>query len=206
MIVIGAKGHAKEVLEICLELGLKEDLFFFDNINLDTPRMMFNTFPVLSTFEEVKEKLKSDTSFISAIGNPKLRKRIVNQFLEIGGNYKSIISKTAQIGGYEVAIDDGCNIMSNVYVSNSVSIGKGCLINKGASIHHDVSLGHYCDISPGAIILGRVKIGDHVSIGAGAIILPDINIGDNVTVGAGSVVTKNVESGNIIVGVPGKKK
>jgi sugar O-acyltransferase (sialic acid O-acetyltransferase NeuD family) len=206
MIIIGAKGHAKEILEICLELGLGNDLFFFDNVNPEIPKKLFNTYPILKSFEDVKCRFKSDTSFASAIGHPRLREKIVNQFLEAGGTYRSIISKTAQIGGYDVEIAEGCNVMSNAFISNSVKVGKGCLINRSASIHHDVTIGDFCDVSPNATVLGRVKVGNFVSIGAGAIVLPDVIIENNVTIGAGAVVTKNAKEGSLIVGIPGKEK
>lgn len=33
MLIVGAKGFAKEVLEVCLQFEKVEDVFFFDDIN-----------------------------------------------------------------------------------------------------------------------------------------------------------------------------
>jgi len=43
-------------------------------------------------------------------------------------------------------------------------------------------------------------------IGAGAIILPGVTIGEASIVGAGAVVTKDVNPGEVVVGIPAKKK
>lgn len=206
MIIIGAKGHAKEILQIFQATSLSDKLYFFDDVNKDTPDMLFGKFPILKSLEEAALILAKDSSFVSGIGGSKLRKNVVSKFLNIGGDYKTVISKTAQIGSFEVTIKEGCNIMSNVFISNSVYIGTGCLINQGASIHHDVTIGDYCEISPRATVLGRVTIGNNVSVGAGAIILPDTVIGDDAIIGAGCVVTKPVKKGAVVVGVPGKEK
>ncbi|MBQ4820288.1 acetyltransferase [Aquimarina sp. MMG016] len=202
MIVIGAKGHAKEVLEI---IESKEDtskVSFFDNVSKPSEDYLFDKYPIIHSIDSLN--FEKDPYFLSAIGNPIARKRVVKLFEEKGGIYKSIIASNAIIGNYEVIISDGCNIMQGVFISNSVQIGKGTLINTKAMIHHDVTIGSFCDISPGAILLGHVLVGNQTSIGAGAIILPKIKIGDNVIIGAGSVVTKDVPSGTMIVGNPGK--
>lgn len=206
MIVIGAKGHAKEVLEILYQNGETQNLSFFDNVSNELSDQLFNQYPIIKSLDEARQILLQVDSFASAIGNPFLREKIVNKFMSIGGQYKTIVSCNAHVGNFDVEIGDGCNIMSNVFISNSVKIGRSCLINQGASIHHDVTIGNFCDISPNASILGRVSIGDFVSIGAGAILLPDILIEDNTIIGAGSVVNENVLKGQTVFGNPAKTK
>jgi len=204
MIILGAKGHAKDLLVVLNEKENDENLFFYDDYSEPKQRLLLKKYPILHQFSDINFKEKP--IFASAIGTPILRKQIVEKFINAGGIYTSVISKTAIIGSHDVTIGEGCNVMPNVYISNSVSVGKGCLINTGANIHHDVTIGEFCDVSPGAKILGRVKIGNNCSIGSGAIILPDVVLGDNVIVGAGAVVIENCLNKNIIVGVPGKIK
>jgi len=204
MIVIGAKGHAKEVLQILIQESGFEPLFFFDNVTVPVESHLYDKFKILHSFDEVKNELNVRPSFISAIANPIARQGLVHKFIELGGNYTTVIAKSVQIGNFDVTIGDGSNVMSKVVISNSVSIGSGCLINQNSALHHDVRIGIFCDIGPNALILGRVCIGNHVVIGAGAIILPDVIIEDNVIIGAGSVVTKNVKEGNVVVGNPAK--
>lgn len=205
MIVIGAKGHAKDLLVVLNEtLNKDSKLVFFDNYTKPEVSLFLEKYPVISNYNTIDFKV--NPNFVSAIGTPKVRKQIVDKFIKLGGVYQSIISKHAIIGTLDVFIGKGSNIMPHVFISNSVKIGEGCLVNTAAHIHHDVSIGSYCDISPGAKILGRAKIGNHCSIGSGAIILPDVILGNNVTVGAGAIVVKNCLTKNTIIGVPGKLK
>ncbi|WP_047547130.1 NeuD/PglB/VioB family sugar acetyltransferase [Psychroserpens sp. Hel_I_66] len=203
MIVLGAKGHAKDVLVVLNEtMNETTDLTFFDDYTKPEEALFLGKYPIIHSLDDIN--FSDNPEFVSAIGFPKSRKYVVEKFIDLGGVYTSVISKYARIGSLNVDIGEGSNIMPFAFISNSVSIGKGCLINVSSNIHHDVSIGDYCDISPGASLLGHVKIGDNCEIGAGAIILPNIILGDNVTVGAGAVVVANCLTERTIVGVPGK--
>ncbi len=203
MIIIGAKGFAKEVLEILHKAGNVENLVFYDDVNADLTGRLFDTFPILKSFEEAKHYFDTiDNRFTIGIGNPILRKKIYDKFTSIGGVYTSVISDTANLGSYGITIGEGANILPGVIVSNSVKIGIGGMIYYNAIITHDCEIGDFVEISPAATILGRCKIGSYTHIGANATILPDLVIGKNVTVGAGSVVTKDIPDNSVVAGVP----
>jgi len=205
MLIIGAKGFAKEILEVCRQLNQLENLCFFDNVSSDIENKLFDTFPILKSFDEAKDYFKNvNSQFTMGIGNSNLRKKISSQFLQLGGEFSSVISTKADIGFFDVFIGEGANILDGVKISNGVSIGRGALIYYNAIITHDCQLGDFVEISPNATILGRVKIGDYAHIGANATILPNIKIGNNVTVGAGAVVTKNVPDSAILAGIPAR--
>jgi sugar O-acyltransferase (sialic acid O-acetyltransferase NeuD family) len=205
MLIIGAKGFAKEVLEICFQNNSVENLAFYDDINDYEEGGLFNQFPVLNTLDKAKHYFEFvDNRFTIGIGNPQLRKRMAEQFVMIGGNLSSTISNSAHIGNFNVDIGFGANILSGVIISNSVKIGLCSIIYYNSIITHDVIIGDFVEISPGATILGRVQIKNNCQIGAGAVILPDIVIGENAIIGAGSVVTKNIPENAVVIGVPGK--
>lgn len=205
MVIIGAKGHAKEVLQI-LQNKTEESIVFFDNVSNHEPsQLLYNQFRIINNFDDLESYFKMNSPiFCMGIGSTRAKSELVKKIEALGGTLTTVIANSAIIGVYEVFIGNGCNIMENVFISNSVSIGTGCLINYGAALHHDVTVGSYCEISPKAVILGRCKIGDFVSLGANSTILPDITIGDNSIIGAGAVVTKNVKSNTTVVGIPAK--
>jgi sugar O-acyltransferase (sialic acid O-acetyltransferase NeuD family) len=205
MIVIGAKGFAKEVLEVLHQLNQLDHLVFYDDVNEDTPHLLYDQFPVLKTKEAASYYFKTvDNRFTIGIGNPLLRKKLMDQFVQLGGEFTSTISPLAQIGHYGNIIDKGCNVMNDALISNDVSIGKGCIVYFKSVVTHDCYVGDFVEISPGAKILGRSKIGSYSQIGANSTILPDLIIGQNVIIGAGSVVTKDVSANTMVVGVPAK--
>lgn len=205
MLIAGAKGHAKEVLELYLNEGVVKELFFFDDISLNIDAKLYNIFPIIRSIEEASTYFnKIDPNFLLGIGNPKLRLNLANKLKKHGGVLNSIISKYSIIGTYNVQLGLGLNIMNNSMISNDVIVADGALINAYASIHHDVSIGMYSEVSPHAVLLGGVSIGDLTTIGSNATVLPKVKIGSNVVVGAGSVVTKDLPDNCIAVGVPAK--
>lgn len=207
MIVIGAKGFAKEVLEVLHQLDKLENLVFYDDVNTDVPEKLFGKFPVLRTIQEVSNYFKTiDNKFTIGIGNPVLRKKLYDKFTSLGGNCTSTICSKAYIGNYDVQIGIGTNLLSGVIVSNSVTIGKGCIIYYNSIITHDSKMGDFVEISPNVTLLGRAKIGSYSQIGANSTILPDVIIGQNVIVAAGAVVTKNVPDNSMVAGIPALTK
>lgn len=205
MIVVGAKGFAKEVLEVLHQLNQLDHLVFYDDVNEDTPYLLYEQFPVLKTKEAAAHYFKTvDNRFTIGVGNPVLRKKLVVKFEAIGGVFTSTISPNAHIGHFGNCIDDGCNIMTNALISNNVKIGKGALIYFNTIITHDTIIKDFVEISPGATLLGNCNIGNYSQIGSNATILPKVSIGENVIVGAGSVVTKDVPDNCLVVGIPAK--
>jgi sugar O-acyltransferase (sialic acid O-acetyltransferase NeuD family) len=205
MLIVGAKGFAKEVLEVCHQNNELENLVFYDDINFDIGEKLYDEFPILKSIEQAKDYISNiDNRFTLGIGNPLLRKKLHDKFIQIGGVFSSTISKNTKIGSYDNRIENGCNILAASVISNSVTIGKGCIVYFNTVITHDCTIGDFVQISPSVNILGRVKVGNFTQIGSSSIILPDITIGQNVIIGAGSVVTKDIPDNSLAVGVPAK--
>ena len=205
MLVIGARGFAKEILEIIQDLNDLKDTAFYDDINDDVKGFLFNEFLIIKNEKDVRFFFENKSKkFTIGIGNPLLRRKLSQKFTDLGGDYTSTISPYCKIGSHDVIIGVGTNILSNVIISNSVKIGVGCILYYNVTITHDCNVGDFVEISPGAILLGRVEIGDFSHIGSGAIILPNIIIGKNVIVGAGALVSKNIPDDCVVAGVPAK--
>lgn len=204
MVIIGAGGHAKEVLGILAECGQEKDVCFFDNVSVSSPDMLFTLFPIIKSEPEIKAILRKAPEFILGIGKPAMRKKLAEEFRMWGGRLVSAVSPFARIGKYNVSLGDGLNIMTGAIITQDVVIGEGTLVHMNATIHHDCRVGSFCELSPGCHILGKAQIGDLSSIGSGAVVLPGVTIGAGVVVGAGAVVTKNVPDGAKIKGIPAK--
>jgi sugar O-acyltransferase (sialic acid O-acetyltransferase NeuD family) len=204
MLILGAKGFAKEVLEIFSQLNQLEGISFYDDVSADIPRLLFGRFPVLNSIGDAEREFVKDPRFVLGVGSPKLRKLLVEKMRSIGGELTSSISPKAAIGGFNNVIGAGVNIMTGAVITNDISIGDGVLINLNCTIGHDVVIDEYCEMSPGVHVSGNVRIGRNVVLGTGAVLLPGVSIGENSIIGAGSVVSKSIESNVVAVGIPAK--
>lgn len=205
MIIVGAKGFAKELLEVCHQLGRTENLVFFDNVSSDLPDQLYSQFPILRSEAEVKAHFNDYSSYFAlGLGNPKLREKLTEQFIEWGGRVETLISPKANIGNFNNNIEAGVCVMTGSILTNDIHIEKGVLINLNCTIGHDVTIGAFSEICPGVHISGHVKIGKLCFIGTGAVILPGITLGDYATVAAGAVVTKSIQDYQTVKGVPAK--
>ncbi|SEG51070.1 acetyltransferase [Flavobacterium urumqiense] len=205
MLIVGANGFAKEVLEVLHNLNQLENLVFYDDINDALPEKLFGKFPILKTMQEASIYFKTiNNHFTIGIGNPFLRKKLHDTFISIGGVFSSTISPSAVIGNFDVQIGLGSNVLSGTVFSNSTILGIGCIVYYNSIITHDCRIGDFVEISPSVTLLGRCSIDSYSQIGANTTILPDVEIGKNVIIGAGSIVTKNIPDNCVAVGIPAK--
>jgi sugar O-acyltransferase (sialic acid O-acetyltransferase NeuD family) len=205
MIIVGAKGFAKELLEVCHQLGRTENLVFFDNVSSDLPEHLFGQFPILRSESEVKAHFENySKDFALGLGNPKLREKLAQQFFVWGGRLETLISPKASVGSFNNNIEAGVCVMTGSVLTNDIHIQKGVLINLNCTIGHDVTIGMFSEICPGVHVSGHVNIGKNCFIGTGAVILPGLTIGNYATVAAGAVVTKSIEEYQTVKGVPAR--
>lgn len=203
MLIIGAKGFAKEVLEIVHQNGTIDKLNFYDDVNEDLGDTLFDTFPILKSLEQAQSYFReTDDSFTLGVGGPAIRQLLYNKFVSLGGQPVSVISGLSDIGHYGVKIGEACTITAGVRITNDIVIGKGSLLNLNVTVGHDSTIGEFVEICPNVSISGNCEIGDFTFVGTGAIILPKIKIGKNVVIAAGAVVNKDVPDNVLIAGVP----
>lgn len=202
MIVIGAGGFAKEIVDILLDTKKynKNNLFFFDDVNLKNNNLY--GYKVIHTLEEIKRVFeKGQNNFCLGIGSPIARYNLYKKFKSLGGKVNSIVSSNSFIGKQDVQIGEGACVLCTSTISNGVEIGRGALINADVLVGHDVRIGDFADISPGVKLTGHSIIGNYVTIGAAAVVLPRVKIGDNSYIAAGSVVANDVPENSMVVGI-----
>jgi sugar O-acyltransferase (sialic acid O-acetyltransferase NeuD family) len=151
-------------------------------------------------------KSNSNVGGIVAVGENKLRKKIVEECNHLNKNFKwiSLVSKKTIIG-YNVNIGEGSIILPGTFLGNNVKIEKHCIVNSSCSIDHDSILSNYSSFGPGVITGGNVLVGQLSFIGIGSTIKHAIKIEENVFIGGHSYVNKNCEKNCLYFGNPIKK-
>lgn len=190
LIIIGASGHGKVIVDIALKNGYKEIVFLDDDIEKNECA----GFPVVGKVREA-DLLKGDK--IVAIGNPRIREQIQKSIT----NVVTLIHPEAVVGR-RVIIGRGSVVMAGAVINSDTTIGEGCIINTASSVDHDCNIDDYAHISVGAHVAGCVNVGKRTWIGAGAIVSNNIDICGDCIIGAGAVAVKNVDKKGTYVGVP----
>lgn len=193
MIIYGASGHGKVIVEILEDMGMK-DIEVWD----DSGKEDMWKYPV----KKPDETIAPSQQMIISIGVNAARKNVAERMsgrVSFGTaiHPSATISKRATIAG-------GTVVMAKVAVNADTSIGKHCIINTSASVDHDCVLEDYVHISPNATLSGNVHVGEGTHIGAGAVAIHGIRIGKWCIIGAGAVVIGDIPDFATAVGNPAK--
>lgn len=192
MILYGASGHAKVIIDALEAIGMKIDYVVDDDASISS----------LLGYEVRRDSGHYDSAIVS-IGDGRIRKEIVRR-LEVKEWGKAIHPKA--IVSPHASIDEGTVVMAGTVINSGAVIGKHCIINTGATVDHDCVIGNYCHIAPGVHVSGGVIIGEGSWIGVGSCVKQGVKIGKWVTIGAGSVVVKDIPDGVTAYGCPCRVK
>lgn len=193
MLLYGAGGHAKVILECLDALGVEVIGLFDDNPSVID---FFN----LKVFHGYKKSIHPDIELIVSVGNNRIRAKLVSM---INHSFGQLIHTSAQISKW-AKIGCGSVVFQNSVIQPSAEIGKHCIVNTSSVVEHDCILQNFVHISPHTTLSGGVNVGEGTHVGAGAIVIPGITVGKWVTIGAGAVVIKDVPAFAIVVGNPAK--
>ncbi|MBI2274127.1 MAG: acetyltransferase [Bacteroidetes bacterium] len=192
MYIYGASGHGSVIFDI-LSKSNGEDINFIDD------KLYGSSYCGINIISPLQIKMGSESSFIIAIGNNSIRKRIANS-LEV--NYLNAIHPNA-IVSRNVNIGFGISVMAGCIINPNCTIGNHTILNTAASIDHDCIISDFVHISPNATLCGGVTVGSGSHVGAGVVVIPGIKIGENCVIGAGSVIIRDVPDKCTVVGNPG---
>lgn len=199
LIIIGASGHGKVLLDIALK-NEYEVLGFLDD---DASKKMLIGYPVLGGTNKANDYLET-AEFVIGIGSNMIRQKIDKLFEKTSISWATLIHPSAVIGT-GVTIAEGTVVMANAVINPFASIGKHCIINTSAVVEHDNQIKDYVHISPGAVLAGTVRVGECTHVGAGAVIKNNLRIVKQSVIGAGAVVVKDIFEPGTYAGVPAKK-
>ena len=86
MLIVGAKGFAKEILEILHQNNELENVVFYDDVNTYDSNYLFDKFPILTSELQVQKYFKTiDHKFTIGIGDPMVRNKLHQKFTALGG-------------------------------------------------------------------------------------------------------------------------
>lgn len=209
IVFFGTGGFAREVHEIIESLNeqwsmvqQKLSMLGFLDGNEEMHGKEVHGLPVLGGLEWLKTN--KDVGVVVAIGNPGVKRKIVQQIKQIGGiKFPSIIDSRAIIGS-RVKLGEGCIICANTIITTDIDIKDFVILNLSCTIGHDTIIEDYVTVAPGANISGNVIIKEGTDIGTASAIIQGKTIGAWSIIGAGAVVVKDTPNNVTAVGNPSK--
>lgn len=138
---------------------------------------------------------------VIAVGDPRLRHRLMQEVLAAGGKLGSVVHPSAYVAATAI-VGSGTIISPMAFVGPFAQVGRNCAINVHAIVGHDVVLGDCVVLSPGADINGHGGAGTCAFLGAGAIVSPKVTLGAYSKLAAGSVLNRSTEEGYLMHGNP----
>jgi sugar O-acyltransferase (sialic acid O-acetyltransferase NeuD family) len=203
LIIWGAGGHGKVVLDIARATGLYCEIVFVDD-SYTAPGGRPRDCEILPSFEGFEMlRARGDVYFVVAIGDNHVRERCFQEGIDKDFDPvalihpSTVVSASAQIG-------DGTVVMPRAVVNADAIIGRNCILNTGVIVEHDCHIGDHVHLAPGVVLGGGVTVEPYSLLGIGTIALPRTTIGAGAILGAGAVILDSVPPGATSVGVPAK--
>ncbi len=202
VLILGAGGHGRVVLDILLQVGRRQVVGFLDN-NADIRGRRIDGIPVLGTVDELVELANrlEISGAIVAIGDNGVRRGLARDIEAAGIELVNAVHPSATLArnatlGRNVVVAAGVVVCAHCQIGDSVILNTGCIVD------YQTMIGEGCHICPGVRIAGRVKVEPGTFIGIGATIIPKVTLGCESIIGAGSVVIEDVPPLATVVGVP----
>lgn len=199
VLIVGAGGHAKVVIELLRAMGAP----IAGLIDRDPTRQVLGI-SCIGTDDDLP-RLRAeglDRAFV-AIGDNRLRLELGRKLVAGGFELVNAISPSATISP-SASLGRGVAIMAGAIINAEARISDLAIVNTGAVIDHDCVIGQAAHIAPGAALAGSIEIGDGAFVGVGASVIPNRKIGAFATVGGGACVVRDVDPSATVVGVPAR--
>lgn len=206
LVVIGAGGMAREVLDVVEAINLVKEAWKVVGLVAEpAPEgslLRQRGYHFLGTIDKLRDL---DCDVVIGIGNGSVRSRIDADVTSWGHRSAILVHPAATVGS-EVEIGAGTVLLAGARVTTNIVLGRHVHINQNATVGHDCRLADYVSVNPLAAVSGSVTIGSETMVGANAVIIEGRRVGRRCTIGAGAVVIRDIDDDQIVVGVPARNR
>ncbi|WP_232333090.1 NeuD/PglB/VioB family sugar acetyltransferase [Mariniflexile maritimum] len=203
IVIIGASGHAKVVIDI-VEKENKYHIVGLIDANKPKSYKIFQ-YHILGTENDLPALMEAFDfkAGVIAIGDNWTRQLVYNKIKKKAPHfdYVSAVHPNAIIGR-NVTIGKGTVIMPGTIVNSDTKIEPFCILNTKTTLDHDGHMHEFSSLAPDATVGGNVTIGAFSAICLGARVLQDITIGKHTIVGAAALVNRDIGDNIMAYGVP----
>ena len=157
LLIIGAGQYGLVAREIALAMGCFSEISFLDD-----------SYPsqnpaVIGTSRDL-EKFAAQYRFgFVAIGNPEVRRRLVESLVSCGVTPATLIHPTAYVSP-SAKLEPGCCVEPLAVVQTDAALGIATFVASGAVVRHNATVGEYCHVDCNAVVnsTANVPAGTHI--------------------------------------------
>lgn len=204
IIIVGAGGFAKELYSY-MALDIENKILNNHIIKgfLDISKDAFLDMKIDSLYlgDENNYQIEENDLFIVAIGNIKLRQKIINKLKTLNAKFFTYIHSSVIIAK-NATIGEGVIICPNSIIQANAVVMDYCVINIFSSVGHDSTIGKNSILSPYCTLNGNVIAGDKLFMGTRSTILLGMSVGNNCTISAHTVLRSDIGDGIIVQDKP----
>jgi sugar O-acyltransferase (sialic acid O-acetyltransferase NeuD family) len=191
VIIVGAGGHAKVIIEALLLSGV--EIIGCTSLN-DKIGILCQGIRVLGGDDVIFSYKPEDIMLANGIGslpNQSTRWDLAVKMRARGFKFMSVKHPSIIISK-NVKLEEGVQIMAGSIIQSGVIIGQDSIINSGSILDHDCLIGSQCHISPGVTLSGGVQIDNRTHIGTGTVVIQNVVVGSDTVIAAGSVIYQDI--------------
>jgi sugar O-acyltransferase (sialic acid O-acetyltransferase NeuD family) len=196
LVIVGAAGHGREVLDVIEACGL-DFVGFVDDGQPDLAVLARRGAVLLGAVDRLE---CHDGPVLLGLGDSSTRQG-VGESLEGKVIWAEALVHPLASTGSVVQLGAGTVVTAGARLTTGIAVGCHGYVGPNATVGHDAVLEDYVTVLPGATVSGNVHLGNGVSVGTGANLRQGVTVGDGAVVGAGAVVLEDVAAGTTVVGV-----
>ena len=190
LVIIGAGGHAKSVIDIIEELGSWKIIGLIGREN--EKQKQVSGYRVIGTDKDLQLIRKVCNYAFIGIGQIKNcgpRVSVAKELEKLHFKMPAIKAKSAYISKRAI-IGKGTLVGHGTIINSGALIGENTIINSGAIIEHDSKIGDYTHISTGTIVNGGAIVEKMSFIGSNSMVREGVTVPECSIIRAGSIVMK----------------
>lgn len=203
ILIYGASGHARTILDIILKKEKYIVKGFIDSFKPLGEEIY--GYQVIGNLETLPHLIKKHAIYgiIIAIGDNSTRIKAYETIKSINNKLKfiSAIHPNAIIAK-DVVIPQGTVVMAGVIINPNAKIGEFCILNTKACLEHDSTMADFSSLASAVTTGGNVSIGFASAICISATIIQNVCIGKHTVIGAASLVLNSIGDYKKAFGVP----
>lgn len=205
LVVIGAGGHAKVVLDALMlldEYRVAGVLALPEEVGGEVLGVS-----IIGTDADLRDLAARGVTAavvgIGSVGECGARIAAAEKIARAGLRLPTIVHSAATVSRH-AELAEGVFVAAGAVVGPGAIVGRCAIVNTGAVVDHDCVVGEFAHVASGATLAGGVSVGARVHVGAGAAIVQYLSVGDDALIGAGAVVVDDIESGCVAYGNPAR--